>query len=41
MVRAHVLRNYQMEPASLEPPVQAGFITTVIPGGLPMRIQPA
>ena len=37
---AHVLRNYHMEPVRAEPPVQAGFITTVIPDGLPMRIRP-
>jgi retinoid hydroxylase len=36
---AHVLRHYQMEPVRAAPPVQAGFITTVIPDGLPMRIR--
>lgn len=36
---AHVLRNYQLEPVSSEPPVQVGFTATVIPSGVPMRVR--
>jgi cytochrome P450 len=37
---AHVLRSYTLTPAMEETPVDLGFITTIIPTGIPMRVQP-
>ncbi len=34
---AHVLRHYALAPVSAEPPHYGGFITSIIPGGIPMR----
>lgn len=37
VLAAHVLRHYTLEPARAEPPHFAGFITSILPGGIPMR----
>jgi cytochrome P450 len=37
---AHVLRAYTLVPAMDETPVDLGFITTMVPTGIPMRVQP-
>jgi retinoid hydroxylase len=34
---AHVLRHFTLEPAMAETPLDLGFITTIIPSGMPMR----
>lgn len=39
-IAVDVLRRYQLAPVSAEPPMEFGFITTVIPGGMPMRVTP-
>ena len=38
MLAAHVLRSYHLEPVSDRPPEQSGFIATIIPNGIPMRV---
>jgi len=38
MLAAHVLRSYHLEPISEQPPGQCGFIATVIPNGIPVRV---
>jgi cytochrome P450 len=37
---ADVLRRYTLSPVSSEAPLQWGFIATMIPNGLPMRVTP-
>jgi cytochrome P450 len=37
---AHVLSHYTLEPAMAETPLDLGFITTIIPSGMPMRARP-
>lgn len=36
---AHVLQHYSLTPASATPPVHAGGLTAVLPGGVPLRVQ--
>jgi cytochrome P450 len=36
---AHVLRAFALEPAMEETPVDLGFITTIIPSGIPMHVR--
>lgn len=36
---AHVLRRYELESAMAETPIDLGFITTIIPSGMPMRVR--
>jgi retinoid hydroxylase len=38
LLAAHVLRSYHLEPTSDQPPRQSGFIATIIPNGIPMRV---
>ncbi|MBF6591211.1 MAG: cytochrome P450 [Ktedonobacterales bacterium] len=37
---AHVLRTYTLEATMDQPPLDLGFITTIIPTGMPMRVTP-
>jgi cytochrome P450 len=38
-IAADVLRRYTLEPADSGPPFEVGFITLVMPGGMPMRVR--
>ena len=37
---ADVLRRYELSPVTDEPPLDMGFITVMVPGGIPMRVRP-
>ncbi len=37
---AHVLRTYTLMPTMEETPIDLGFITTIVPTGIPMRVRP-
>jgi Cytochrome P450 len=40
VLAAYVLRSCCLEPISEQPPEQAGFIATIIPNGISMRVRP-
>jgi len=39
-IAADVLRRYELEPAEREPPFEIGFVTLVMPQGMPMKVRP-
>ena len=38
-IAADVLRKYELTPVESEPPLDMGFITVIMPGGMPMRVR--
>lgn len=39
-IATDVLRKYELTPAESERPFEVGFITEVMPGGIPMKVKP-
>ena len=39
-IAVDVLRKYELTPVETEPPLDMGFITVMVPGGMPMRVRP-
>ena len=39
-IATDVLRKYELTPAESEQPFEIGFITEVMPGGIPMKVKP-
>ena len=38
-IAADVLSKYVLTPVEAEPPLDMGFITVMVPGGMPMRVE--